>query len=364
MFMKTYVGNGQGAAGNALETATKGLTAPSMILFIAPFEKLQETAVYLKKKYPDADTIGTIGCKMANGAAGEDNIVVVGFFSDTKCKCGVLEHLSTCPVASIADIQAAVAQVSPGKEDTVCLEFCTNDEEKLVTTMNAGFGKREIPLIGGTAFGTPDGAAAAVAYNGQIYEDACVYAIIKNLSGRIKVFKENIYRKRNTISHIATKVDVKRKALIELDDKPAASVYSQELGIPKEKIIDNVFQNPIGRAVGDKVFISSMKELGKNGEIINFKRINKNDCIYFLELDDYKRVGRETREAIRSQLGKISFVFTVNCAYRHALFEKEGYTRQYIQDMEALGVHVGVVAGGEQFRNQHANQTMLCAVFE
>lgn len=81
-------------------------------------------------------------------------------------------------------------------------------------------------------FRCPDGKPPVVAYNGELYEDACVYALIKNTTGKIRVYKENIYEKTSAQSHFATKVDVSRKALIELDGKPAADVYSAELGIP------------------------------------------------------------------------------------------------------------------------------------
>lgn len=89
-----------------------------------------------------------------------------------------------------------------------------------------------------------------------------------------------------------------RKALIELDGRPAADVYSAELGIPRDKIVDNVLVNPMGRAVGDQVFISSMNGMDANGTLTNYKRINKNDCIYFLSPVTTKQ--RNSRHANRS----------------------------------------------------------------
>lgn len=362
--MKIFVGNGQGSGRTALEEATKGLTGPSAIIFLAPYERLGETAAYLAEKYTGIPSIGMIGRKYVNGRLGESNIAVAGFFDDIRVKGGVLEQLDTCPIAHIPEIEHAAAALQPGKEDTVCIEFCTNDEERLVTTMNAAFGKRQIPLVGGTAYEPGDGKKSVVAYNGRVYENACVYLLMKNTTGRIKAFKENIYKKKNDVAHFATKVDVKKKGIVEIDGKPAASVYSQELGVPRDKIIDNVFQNPIGRVVGDQVFISSMKEVGRNGELFNYKRINKNDCIYFLELGDYKKIGEETRKEITSQLKHVSFVFSVDCNYRFLLYQSEHYVDEYAKKMASLGVHIGVVSGGEQFNNQHVNQTMSCVVFE
>ena len=233
-----------------------------------------------------------------------------------------------------------------------------------VTTFTSCLETKGIHLAGGTVFGVPDGKPPVVAYNGELYEDACVYALIKNTTGKIRVYKENIYEKTSAQSHFATKVDVSRKALIELDGRPAADVYSAELGIPRDKIVDNVLVNPMGRAVGDQVFISSMNGMDANGTLTNYKRINKNDCIYFLSLGDYKATEQQTRQQIQQDASHISLVLSIDCIYRYLLYEKEGYFSTYAKDMAVLGPHLGIVGGGEQYNNQHVNQTMVCVVFE
>jgi hypothetical protein len=263
-----------------------------------------------------------------------------------------------------AEIEQKVNEVRPGQQDTVCFELCTNDEEKLVTTFTACLAKRKVSLAGGTVFGAPEGKPSVVAYNGELYEDSCVYAIIKNLSGKVKVFKENIYKKTSTKNHFATRVDTARKGLLELDGRPAADVYSEELGVPKSQIVDNVLKNPMGRAVGDQVFISSMNDMDSRGALYNYKRINKNDNIYFLTLGDYKKIEEETRRSIRQEMNKISLVMSVDCIYRYLLYGNERYFDRYAKDMASLGNHIGFVSGGEQYNNQHVNQTMVCAVFE
>lgn len=362
--MRTFIGIGKGSAKAAVEEAVKGIGSPSMILFMAPYAGVEEAAAIIRNKFPDVPSIGTVGTKIANGTVGDDNITVLGLFQDAKVSCGVIENLSGCPIASVSEIEQKISEVTPGREDTVCVEFCTNNEEKLVTTLNACLEKKGIGLAGGTVFGVPDGKEAIVAYNGHVYADACAYAFIKNTTGKAKVFKENIYQKHSDISHFATKVNVEKRSLIELDGKPAATVYSQEVGVPADKIVDNVFNNPMGRVVGEQVFISSMKEQFSNGEIANFKRINKNDCIYFLELGDYRKTEEQTRRTICSEMKSVSLVLSIDCIYRYLLYQNEGYFSTYAKDMASLGPHMGIVGGGEQFNNQHVNQTMVCAVFE
>ena len=362
--MRTFIGTGQGSPKDAVQRATQGLSNPSAILFMAPYEMAEEVAKLLYDTYPGVPSIGTIGTKIVNGQVSDKNLAVLGLFDDARVSCGVIQRISECPVAYAGEIQKKMNEVSPGQDDTACIEYCTGSEEKLVTTFTSCIGRKGIHLAGGTVFGVPEGRQPIVAYNGQVYEDACVYAFIKNLTGKVRVYKENIYVNNSNKPHFATKVDVSRKALVELDGRPAADVYSNERGVSRNQIVDNVLVNPMGRAVGDQVFISSMMSLELNGTLTNFKRINKNDCIYFLSLGDYKEIEKNTREEIRGAMRHISLVLSIDCIYRYVLYDKEGYMSTYAKDMASLGAHMGIVGGGEQYNNQHVNQTMVCVVFE
>ena len=54
---------------------------------------------------------------------------VLGLFSDAKVRCGIIENISECPVVAVKDIERKIAEVAPGKDNTVCIEFCTGEEE-------------------------------------------------------------------------------------------------------------------------------------------------------------------------------------------------------------------------------------------
>lgn len=362
--MKSIIGkSNQSSPDAAVIEATGNLSNPSLIIFIAPYERLSRTAELIHEKYANIPSIGTLGTTLVNGVVSESETIVIGLH-DIVVSADLIERLSQCPVSHISHLEKNIKAVSPNKENTVCFEFCTGEEERLVTTLNAGLERYKISLVGGTVFGQPDGVASVVAYNGKLYEDACCYAIVKNTTGKVKVYKENIYENKNNIFHYATKVNLNTKGLIQLDHRPAHEVYSEELGIPKDKIIDNVLVNPMGRAVGDEVFISSMREMTPDGTINNFKRINENDTICFLSLMDYEEVGKRTRERIIKEFRNVSLVLSFDCIYRYVLFDKKGYINKHATNMASLGPHVGIIGGGEQYNNQHVNQTMVCAVFE
>ena len=364
--MQTFIGNSFNKdAKTAVAEATKGLSNPHMILFFANFNMVEAVAKELKERYPDVPTIGTCAISYYEKDASDNKLIVIGFGSDAKVKVGVLRYLSTTPLYDIMDLKNAVKEVGPGDEDTICMEFCTNDEEILVTTMNVVLGQKKVRLVGGTVFGVPDGKKGCVAVNGEIYEDACCYAVIKNTSGKIRTYSENIYKlKPDAKRHIATKVNLKTKELVQMDYKPASEVYANELGIPKSQIVDNVLENPLGRIIGDEVYICSQYGIGERGSLINYKKFNGNDTVAILHLEDYEAINADTRSKIKAENPKISFVFSVNCIYRHLLFTNKNHLQDFMNDMGSLGKHVGIVGGGEQYKTQHVNQTMVCAVFD
>lgn len=230
--MKTFIGTGVGQPEAAVHQAVQGLTSPSAILFMASYEHFKETASRLKELFPDTPCIGTIGTRLVNGQVNDSGLAVLGFFSDVKIRCGIITEASRCPVAGTTQLLKQIAEISPGTDDTVCVEYCTGSEEKLVTTFTSCLETKGIHLAGGTVFGVPDGKPPVVAYNGELYEDACVYALIKNTTGKIRVYKENIYEKTSAQSHFATKSMYPVKHSSNLTADPPQTYTAQNLAFP------------------------------------------------------------------------------------------------------------------------------------
>lgn len=363
--VKTIVGiSNKNIMTEAVNEACASIKDPKLLVVFVANDQLEEVTGLLAKRYSGIQCIGASGTSFYNGKDMGQQLVITAFLSGIEAVAGVVEHLSTMPFLSIESIQKNVTEIAPGNENTVCIEFCTNSEEKLVTTLTAGIGNKKIGIIGGTVFGYPEGECGHVCVNGKIYDDACAYVFIRNTSGKIKTYRENIYGKYNNNVHIATKVNRQTRELIQLDGRPTADVYTQETGIPKNKIVDSVLEYPLGRLVGDEMFIASMYEIGDNGSFVNYKQVNDNDSIYVLQLLDYQKIMKDTLTKIKAEMGHISLVLSADCIYRYLLFGNKNYLETYLKNMNSLGEHVGIVAGGEQYNNQHVNQTMVCAVFE
>ncbi len=349
----------------AVAEVTAGVNNPKLLILLTSYAQLEESSKLISEKYGQVPLMGTSSTTYFKSEASDSRMLLIGFGSDVVAEIGVIRNLSTVPMADIPDMEEKIKKVRPGKNDTVCLEFCTNDEERLVTTMNVALESAGITLAGGTVFGVPDGAVSYVMADGEIYNNACAYAIIKNTSGRVRVYSELIFKPlEGAKPHIATSVNLADKELLTLDGRPAASVYCEDAGVTPGEIAAHVLTNPLGRIIGDDIYIASPYQVGRNNSLLNYKKINENDTISVMELLDYDEVGADTRRQMKAENKEISFVFSINCIYRHLLYSDRGCLTSFLGSMAKLGPHVGIVGGGEQCGRQHVNQTMVAVVFE
>lgn len=351
--MKQFFGKSQ--SGN-LKEAVRGLENPSLILLMSNREQFEAHVQELEALYPKVPSIGCIGMSYDTGVV-ENGVGVAAFLDGIDAVAGVLEHVSTMPVKYIERLQADVAKINGSEKNTICIDFCTGNDACVLTTIYSVLKQKNISLVGGT------GDGGKVSVNGKVYEDAVVYALVKNLGGKVKAYKENIYRKMGDYRFIASKTDRAKYIIGELNGKPAKQVYQDILHVTEKEIQTQTFKNPFGKINGDDTCIISIKEVSGNA-LTCFRQVNDSDVLIMLELADYREVVRNTIRQIKSDFPKISGIFSVNCLFRYLLFNENNYMKEYLQEMSTLGSHAGLVGYGEHYNNKFVNQSMTCVVFE
>lgn len=339
-----------------LKEAVKGLSDPKLIFLMSNKEQFEAHVAQLGKMYPKVPSIGCIGMCYDTRVV-EEGVGIVAYTEAVTAVANVLEHASSMPVKYIKRLVDDVRKIGASPEDTVCIDFCSNNDACVLTTIHSVLGKEGISLIGGT------GDAGKVAVNGKVYQDACAYALIKNGSGRVRVYKENIYRPMGDYRLIASGTDRSRYLLGELNGKSAKQVYQDILHVKEEDICTQTFKNPFGKISGDDICIISIKSV-EGSALTCFRQVNDSDVLTLLELEDYGRIARETIQRIRQDFDRISAVFSVNCLFRYKLFSENNSMGEYLSTMASLGSHAGLIGYGEHYNNQFVNQSMSCAVFE
>ena len=339
-----------------LTEAVSGLDNPQFIMLMSNNAQFETHVRALEKLYPGVPSIGCIGMSYDVSVV-EEGVGVVAFFDGVEAAANVLQQVSSMPVKYIQRLENDMLKINGSSEDTVCIDFCAGNDACVLTTINTVLKHRGISLVGGT------GDAGKVSANGRIYEDAVAYALVRNLGGRVKTYKENIYRKYGNYRFIAADTDKEKYVIGTLNGKSAKQVYKNILHVTDEQILTQTFQNPFGKTNGSDTCIISIKEV--QGEALAcYRQVNDSDVLILLQLADYEAVTQQTIQRICHDFPSRSAVFSVNCLFRYKLFTERGYMDTYLQNMSELGSHAGLVGYGEHYNNQFVNQSMTCVVFE
>lgn len=351
--MRQFFGMSQ--SGNLAE-AVRGLISPQFIMLLSNDNQFEAHVKALENLYPGVPSIGCIGMSYDTRIV-EHGVGIIAFSDGVNARANVLEQVSVMPVKYIQRLEQDIRQINGSGRDTVCIDFCTGNDACVLTTIYSALKRREISLVGGT------GDGGKVSANGKVYQDSVVYGIIKNHNGRVKTYKENIYRPLGNYRFIASDTDKARYMLGSLNGRPAKQVYESILKVTDQQILTQTFQNPFGKINGDDICIISIKEVSGNS-LACFRQVNDSDVLFLLQLADYRAITKETIAKICRDFPKRSAVFSVNCLFRYKLFSEHNYMDAYLREMGALGSHAGLVGYGEHYNNRFVNQSMTCAVFE
>ena len=351
--MKQFFGMSQRGE---LREAVRGLNRPQFIMLLSNKEQFEGHVRELEGLFPGVPSIGCIGMSYDTRVV-EKGVGVIAFTDGIIVAANVLEKVSVMPVKYISRLEQDMKTVGGSQNDTICIDFCTGNDACVLTTINTVLKRKRISLVGGT------GDAGKVSANGRVYEHAVAYGLVKNQSGKVKAYKENIYHHMADHQFIASRTDRANYVIGALNDRPARQVYQDILKVSESDITTQTFKNPFGKLNGDDTCIISIKEV-KGDSLACFRQVNDSDVLVLLELGDYKEVVRETIRQIQRDFPRLSAVFSVNCLFRYLLFTQNNYMQEYLSEMGTLGSHAGLVGYGEHYNNRFVNQSMTCVVFE
>ena len=351
----------------AVREATREIQSPKLLLFFADVEHFEEYTALINEEYPDTIVMGsTTYAGFCMDGAYKDSLLVMGIEDGIECFADVLEEVDRYPLKYVDRIKGCVEKFKDLK-NTVCFEISTGlvgCEEMVLSTFSSVLESKEIPLFGGTAGDHGKAEKTLISLNGVIYEKACIFVIIKNLGGKIKLYRENIYKPTKHY-FTATKVDVKNRIVHEYDHKPAAVVTAEALNTSVKELSGYLDGYPLGRIIGGDMYITANQMVTSNNGMAYHARVYNNSKMVLLEPDDYKNVISETIEKVKKEVPKPSLAIMINCLARSILFENDGYLDTFAKSMgNALGNYIGFAGYGEQLNQQHFNQTMVLAVFE
>ena len=354
----TYGSSKKGDVSEAL----RNISEPAALFFsVASEDMLERAASEIERFFPGVASIGGVGQAYIGKNFFDAGITVIAMKENIKVVADVLEQASVMPVKYIRRLENAIKAVGGERGKTACFDICSAGADvRAVTTLSDFLCRSGYDLAGGTS------NSAAVACNGKVYRDACAFFIFKNLKGKIKSYKENIYihPEGNEKQFMVTEADPKDYRIRTLENTSAEKVYTSELGISRDKITTQTFRNPFGHVCDSDTYIVSIKGVEADGSITTFRPANKMDFLTILSMGDYRQVVKDTISRIKNDLGGVPAVLSVNCLFRYIMFNDEHYWDDYLAEMSRSFSHAGMVGVGEHYNTQFVNQTMCCLAFE
>ena len=350
-----------------IEEATKEINNPKLIIFSSDVANFEEYTKQLSIKFPKCIIIGTSTyISLCKDGVYHKGVVVAAMEEGIECYGDVLEKIDRYPLIYVERIENCVKKLSH-TENTVCLEFTNgliNSEESVLTTLNTVLENKKIPVFGGSAGDDLQAGYTLVSYNGKVYKEASVFVLIHNTKGKVKIYRENIYKPMKKF-HVATKVDSFNRIVYEFDNRPAAQVMAEDLGISVNELPKHLDYNPLGRVMGGDIYITANKEVLKNNAMAFHARVYKNTQMVLLEPDNYHKINEETINKIQSDISKPSFAVVIHCLARSLLYEGNGDINNLVRKLgNAIDGYIGISGYGEQKGTINFNQTMILAVFE
>ncbi len=341
--------------------------APLLVIFFSGLKNFEFYSRKFHDTFPRSTVLGaTSSIEFCSCGTGEHSLSSVAFFSGMEVSSGILHNIRRFPMHDVNNVRAAFDSLDDTR-NTICLEFTAafaNTEELVLDTFSSVLRGTGIPVCGSTAGAEPGCTDTLVSLDGEISDDACVFVFIRNLCGKIFLYRENIYRP-TSCSFLVTDVDCDERIVYELDHRPAAAALSGNLNIPVEKLAEFLSSHPFGRMNGRGIYVTDVADVLPDGGIALYSGIYNYSKLVLLELGDTAAIWKRTTADVHAAIPKPSFTFVVNCLNRTKAALSTGRFDEFADVLRTeFGNYIGISGYGEQADFVHFNRAMLLAVFE
>lgn len=375
--MLTYkISHTQDTSKEAIEEMALKLQQPkiSFILFFAsarfPFETVNNV---FKACYPDCTVLGgTSQGELADGAYSEGYLTAISVYGDDfKVEALVLKEIKQKALIYKKHVREAIKRLGIELTNPQSLKQCfaislidglSCAEEKVMMMLQSAFQEQKIHMVGGSC-GCLDPAVCYLSANGQIYQDAALLLFV-HTKKKVMVYNENIYEPFGEI-HRITSADIGKRIVYTADNKKIAQLYAETFAINKEKLNAGLFAtHPIGRQVGEKIYITSPVCTLQEDAIKFYARVMPGSSFQFMQALEPLKVAHQTNEAIHKQLQSPKLILGFNCILRYLQFKEQGLTKQMYQSLNQVAPVFGFTTLGEQIDLMQVNQTLTLLAIE
>ncbi len=308
--------------------------------------------------------IPTVGCsttgEMISGSMGQESIVAMAWHKRTfkDLKIALLENVKTD--------QQAVAKAFKSFEGSLGKPMNTLDPSRYVgIVMIDGLSGTEewlndqignltnVPFVGGSAGDNFKFENTYVFLSGTAYTNAAVLLLMEPTNG-YAILKTQSF-KTTEKKLIPTKVDEKRRMVMEFNGKPATEAYAEVLGITVGELAKNLGEYPVGLVFDERNFFVRSPMQIEGTSIIFYCSVKEGMELTVLQSGDIVANTRDDLKGMEQKCGGIQAVVDFNCCLRTSELNRKGLLQAYANIFGNIPA-IGFATYGESYIG-HINQT-------
>ncbi|MCB2305530.1 FIST C-terminal domain-containing protein [Clostridium estertheticum] len=285
----------------------------------------------------------------------KDN-VITGFSYDSEI--AEIVEIMYPPAKSLYKLKKSYEKVknNPNAFTLLLCDGLDAMEEGLITTFY--FADPNFKIIGGSA-GDNLKFEKTLIYIGK--KEVHSVAIFFDMKKRTQLIKENIYIPSGK-KLLVTDADPIKRTVKTFNNNLATVEYAKMLGIKEADLPNHFKNNPLGKVSKGEIYIASPMKVNPDKSITFYCQILPNTFVEVLQPANYNIVMKETLE---SAVFKPSFVLSINCILRSLMFLDRNLWGNVSSNLLSLCENqAGFVSYGEQFYQNHFNQTMVLLLVE
>lgn len=313
---------------------------------------------------------GIAGCTTAGeiceGGYADGHIVAIAFpVSDFAAETVVINPVDAIDSRLVvSQLQQARRNLLKQHEDfphelaVLMVDGLSGREEQLIASLAGGLGP--VPTVGGSAGDNREFNATHVFAQEAIHDRAAVLCLLRSKM-RFKMFSFDGTRPSRT-QMVVTRADTARRAILSINDEPAAQEYARLLNVPAEHLGPEIFATrPVLVRAGGHHHVRSIRKVAPDGSLIFFGAVAEGmvltlseECDIAAHLDD------AMQELCRERAPGMILGF--DCIFRRIAGEGMQQVARINRILDRHRV-AGFSTYGEQINSMHVNQTFTGVAF-
>ncbi len=349
------------SAVKSIKEQLSDVDACMILYFVSPVYSANAVSKAMAEAFPGAHTVGcTTAGEMISGKPSKDSMVAMAWGKKTlkDLKIEVLRNIKTDTQAVAKAFKSfeKSSGIPMKKLDTsryvglIMIDGLSGQEEIL----NDQIGNlTNVPFIGGSAGDNFIFKSTYLFADGKAYTDAAVLVLMEPANGYAVLKTQSFTTTDKKLT--PTKVDEKRRMVIEFNGKPATKAYAEVLGILVDDLTERLGEYPLGLVFDEHNFFVRSPQQIEGTSIVFYCSVKEGMELTILKSGDIVTdTDKDVKKAEQTD-GPLQAVVDFNCCLRSAELTRKNQQQAYSEIFRFVPT-VGFATYGESYIG-HINQT-------